>query len=95
MLLDLVPGHTSEEHAWFKESSKPEKNEYSDRYIWTDSCFSAGDGMPFIGGETDRNGTYILNFFKCQPALNYGYGKCREKWQCPPTPPARAQRWKP
>lgn len=82
-----MPGHTSEEHAWFKESSKPEKNEYSDRYIWTDSCFSAGDGMPFIGGETDRNGTYILNFFKCQPALNYGYGKCREKWQMPTDAP--------
>lgn len=34
-----------------------------DRFIWTDSCFASGDGMPFIGGETERNGTYILNFF--------------------------------
>lgn len=81
VLFDLVPGHTSEEHPWFKASCKPGHNEYSDRFIWTDSCFASGDGMPFIGGETERNGTYILNFFKCQPALNYGYGKINEKWQ--------------
>ena len=83
VLLDLVPGHTSEEHPWFRESCKAEPNEYSHRYIWTDSCFSPADGMPFIGGETPRNGAYVLNFFKCQPALNYGYGKCRRPWQKP------------
>ena len=85
VLFDLVPGHTSEEHAWFKASCRSEHNEYSDRFIWTDSCFASGDGMPFIGGETPRNGTYILNFFKCQPALNYGYGKINQPWQKPTT----------
>ena len=83
VLLDLVPGHTSEEHEWFRESQKAEKNEYSNRYIWTDFCFQAAHGMGFIGGESERSGTYILNFFKCQPALNYGFLKTEEHWQLP------------
>lgn len=45
ILLDLVPGHTSEEHPWFKESSKVERNEYSDRYIWTDKWFHGAQGL--------------------------------------------------
>ena len=40
VVIDLVIGHTSTEHKWFKESAKDGKNKYSDYYIWTDSIFS-------------------------------------------------------
>ncbi len=83
VLLDLVAGHTSEEHAWFRASGRSEPNEYSGRYIWTDHCFRGMAGFPYIGGECERNGTYMLNFFKCQPALNYGFLNCTEDWQQP------------
>lgn len=81
ILMDLVPGHTSEEHMWFRESSRKEENEYSGRYIWTDSWFKRAAGFPYIAGECERNGAYILNYFKCQPALNYGFLKPEENWQ--------------
>ncbi|MBQ8088722.1 MAG: DUF3459 domain-containing protein [Clostridia bacterium] len=81
VLLDLVPGHTSEEHEWFHQSQKVEKNEFTNRYIWTDFCFQGAKDLPYIGGESERSATYILNFFKCQPALNYGFLKPEEPWQ--------------
>ena len=88
VLLDLVPGHTSEEHPWFLESKKAERNEYSDRYIWTDFWICGAQGMPSISGESERSGAYILNFFKCQPALNYGFLHRTEPWQLPANHPA-------
>ena len=81
VLLDLVPGHTSEEHQWFVESKKAERNEFSDRYVWTDFAFAGIPDHPYIGGESERGGCYMLNFFKCQPALNYGFGKVQYPWQ--------------
>jgi maltose alpha-D-glucosyltransferase/alpha-amylase len=83
VLLDLVPGHTSEEHEWFKMSQKAEKNEYTNRFIWTDFCFQKAADLNYVGGESERSATYALNFFKCQPALNYGFLKPEEPWQLP------------
>ena len=81
VLFDLVAGHTSEEHAWFRESSKAEKNPLSGRYIWSDFCFQGMDGYRIIAGEAERSATYMINFFKCQPALNYGFLHKTEPWQ--------------
>jgi len=88
VLLDLVAGHTSEEHEWFRMSQKAEKNAYSDRFIWTNFCFEPAPGYPYIGGESERSGTYLLNFFKCQPALNYGFLRVEKPWQMPTNHPS-------
>ncbi|MCL2878982.1 MAG: alpha-amylase family glycosyl hydrolase [Treponema sp.] len=89
VLLDMVPGHTSEEHPWFIESRKANPGKKNkNRYIWTNNFLSSGsDGLKFIAGESERDGCYCVNFFKCQPALNYGFQNPREKWQLPPTHP--------
>ena len=96
VLLDLVPGHTSEEHPWFLESGKPDRNEYSDRYVWTDFWIKGTPGHPYIAGETPRNGAYMLNFFKCQPALNYGWAKVTEDWTrtASPRPSTATRTWR-
>ena len=81
VLLDLVPGHTSEEHEWFLQSGQVSPNPYTDRYIWSDFWLTGIPGYPYVGGEFDRNGVYMLNFFKCQPALNYGWASPTKSWQ--------------
>lgn len=85
ILLDLVPGHTSTEHKWFKESMKAEKNRYTDRYVWTDSIWEEPQGMGCLRGISDRDGSCAVNFFSHQPALNYGFYRPDpdKKWQQP------------
>lgn len=83
VLLDLVPGHTSVEHPWFKASCKHERNEYSDWYIWTDSVWTWDvPGLRLVSGYAERDGCYVTNFFYFQPALNYGFAN-----------PVRAHPW--
>lgn len=81
VLLDLVAGHTSDEHPWFRRSSEEQPNEYSDLYIWTDDPFCGVKGHPYIAGAAPRSGCFMVNFFSFQPALNYGWGKVTERWQ--------------
>jgi maltose alpha-D-glucosyltransferase/alpha-amylase len=83
VLLDLVPGHTSTKHPWFLESMKAEKNEYTDRYIWTDSIWEEPMGYGSLRGISDRDGSCVVNFFSHQPALNYGFYKPDKPWQQP------------
>lgn len=80
VLFDLVVGHTSDKHKWFLESSKAEKNEYTDRYIWNDGVFQP---CPYkhVSGTTERDANYLVNFFSFQPALNYGFAKKTYAWQ--------------
>src|SRR6185437_3094823 len=80
LLLDLVPGHTSDTHPWFVASAHDEGDH---RYIW------AGPGpdgqLPerFVRSPGSRTGGYLPNFFDFQPALNFGYArqKADEPWR--------------
>ena len=83
VLLDLVPGHTSWKHPWFIESMKASANEFTDRYIWTDSVWEEAPGYGSLRGISDRDGSCIVNFFTHQPALNYGFYKPDRPWQQP------------
>lgn len=83
VILDLVPGHTSVDHVWFRESMKAAKNEYTDRYIWTNDIWEAPEGMASLRGISEREGACAVNFFSHQPALNYGFYKPDKPWQQP------------
>lgn len=81
VILDLVPGHTSWDHPWFLESMKAKKNEYTDRYIWTNSVWESTEDHPCLRGISERDGSCMVNFFIHQPALNYGFYKPDKPWK--------------
>lgn len=86
ILLDLVPGHTSIEHPWFKASARHKRNEYSDFFIWTEHAWQWDvPGYRLVSGFSERDGSYLTNFFYFQPALNYGFANPDpdQPWQQP------------
>jgi len=79
IMIDLVLSHTSDQHAWFKESSASRDNDRHDWYVWADA---KPDGSPpnnwlsiFGGSGWSWNSTrcqyYQHNFLSSQPDLNF------------------------
>ena len=90
VLLDLVVGHTSTEHAWFRaESALDHAEARGDRYIWAESPPEQAEALgipgtsPWVRSTGNRPGFYLKNFFEAQPALNFGYARMRddEPWR--------------
>ena len=86
VILDYVPNHTSDEHAWFIESRSSRDNSKRDWYIWADA---KPDGSPpnnwisFFGGSAwewdETTGQYYLHLFVTgQPDLNWRNPEVRE-----------------
>lgn len=79
VLIDQVLSHSSDQHAWFKESRTSRTNPKADWYVWAEA---KADGTPpnnwqsVFGGsawtwEPRRRQYYLHNFLESQPDLNF------------------------
>ncbi|MGJ4803885.1 alpha-glucosidase family protein [Luteimonas sp. SDU82] len=79
VVIDQVLSHTSDQHAWFRESRMDRDNAKADWYVWADP---REDGTPpnnwmsLFGGiawrwEPRREQYYLHNFLAAQPDLNF------------------------
>jgi alpha-glucosidase len=86
VLLDLVPNHTSDRHAWFQDALRDRTSPYRDFYVWADP---KPDGSPpnnwvsSFGGPAwtldEASGQFYLhNFLPSQPDLNWWSEDVRE-----------------
>ena len=96
VLLDLVVGHTSDQHAMFQaELRSTELDPAEARYIWAVNPPAAVEQVgipgqtPWVRASGPRGGHYLKNFFEQQPALNFGYARldAAEPWRQPVSAP--------
>ena len=90
IILDLVVNHTSDQHAWFKESRSSKTNPKRDWYFWQPARYNAqGVRIPttnyrsyFAGGTwtwDEHTEEYYLHLYdKSQPDLNWENEECRK-----------------
>ncbi|KAF9697175.1 hypothetical protein EKO04_004545 [Ascochyta lentis] len=90
LILDLVVNHTSDQHAWFKESRSSRDNPKRDWYFWQPARYDKdGTRMPptnyrsyFAGGTwtwDELTQEYYLHLYdKSQPDLNWENEDCRK-----------------
>jgi len=79
VMIDLVLSHSSDQHAWFRESRASRDNPKADWYIWADPQSDGGppnNWLSMFGGsawEWDgrRMQYYMHNFLASQPDFNF------------------------
>jgi alpha-glucosidase len=79
ILLDLVPNHTSSEHAWFIDARSGRDAAHRDYYVWADPAPGGGPPNNWVDATghsawtlDDRTGQFYLhNFLATQPDLNW------------------------
>lgn len=97
VMVDLVPNHTSDEHAWFKKSRSSRENDKANWYVWRDGKAHEHDdsGRPLppnnwrdvlTGGpawqwDEHRQQYYLHSFDVKQPDLNWQNPIVREAFK--------------
>ncbi|XP_008698042.2 neutral and basic amino acid transport protein rBAT [Ursus maritimus] len=81
LIIDFIPNHTSDKHAWF-QLSRNRTGKYTDYYIWHDCTHENGTTIPpnnwlSVYGNSSwhfdevRNQCYFHQFLREQPDLNF------------------------